>query len=256
MTPSKTRSIDSLRQRQLQTLWSLDHSVGQILNTLEQLQLADSTIVIYLSDNGLLWGEFGLESKSCAYEPSIRVPMAIRPPPGLVAPRIDDHLVANIDIAPTIRELAQLPTSPGEDGSSLTSLLASPETDWRKHLLIEGFRTTESRVGFRAIHRGDAILIKNEGDIDELYDLANDPFQTNNQALNDSDSPLYKSLQIALAQLEKTIPTQQIVSAAQHARARKNITSWKAALRKCRISKHPSLCNFPRVWNRLFRRNR
>jgi N-acetylglucosamine-6-sulfatase len=251
LSKEKIQFIDQLRRRQLQTMHSLDRSVGAILNKLDQLNLSDSTVVIYISDNGLLWGEFGLESKSCTYEPAIKVPFAIRFPRGLVAPRTETRLVANIDIAPTIRELAKLAIDPEADGQSLAPLAANPSLAWRDELLLEGYRNTETRAPYRSIHTESHVLIENGGDIDELYNLDIDPFQLTNLALNGSNVPEYKDLKVRLDALSKRHPVTAEVSLHLQTKSQAAIGSWKLALRRCRISKKKALCNFKRVWKKL-----
>jgi arylsulfatase A-like enzyme len=254
MTTEKAKFVDVMRRRQLQTIWSLDRAVDGLVTKLEQLGLDQTTVIIYLSDNGLLWGEFGLESKSCAYEPSIRVPMAVRLPRGLVAPRVESKLVANIDLAPTLRDLAQLGSDPKSDGASLAGLMIDTDAPWREHLMIEGFRNTETRSPFRAVHRGDAIFIENGGDIDELYDLNSDPYQLRNVAADQGYSDLSKDMRARLKELDNQVPIRAVVSPLEHQRAQRQVSSWKIALRRCRISKRPTACNFNRVWNRLYPR--
>jgi arylsulfatase A-like enzyme len=251
LTKEKVQFIDQLRRKQLQTITSLDRSVGAILKKLDQLHLSDSTVIIYISDNGLLWGEFGLESKSCTYEPAIKVPFAIRFPPGLVAARTESRLVANIDIAPTIRELAKLDFDSTADGQSLTSLITDTEAPWRDELLLEGYRNTETRAPYRSLHTENHVLIENGGDIDELYNLSNDPYQLTNLALNSASVPEYKELKSRLDILSKKHPHKAEVTLQQQTYSQAAIGSWKLALRRCRISKKKGLCNFNRVWKKL-----
>lgn len=119
----------------------MDAEVGRILHAVEQSQLAGSTYVFFVSDNGYLVGEFQLTSKVLPYEPSIHVPMLVKGPG--IAPHEVSELVLNIDLAPTLAELAGLPPLAGVDGRSLAPLLkGEPVSDWRERFLYEAPTTT------------------------------------------------------------------------------------------------------------------
>lgn len=171
--------VDKFRLKQIRTLHSFDNAVGTIMNELNSRSLLDNTVVIYMSDNGLMMGEYGLESKDCAYEGAVRVPFAVRIPGVTVnAPSIDGRLVSNVDLAPTILELAQIPPRWPMDGLSLGPILRQEESvPWRKELLIEGFRYGRTRKPFKALHTIDHKYIRNYQATEELYDLKSDPYE-------------------------------------------------------------------------------
>jgi arylsulfatase A-like enzyme len=183
----KKAALDKKRQRERECLWSLDQAVGAIIERLEEEQILDNTAIFYLSDNGVMRGEHRLESKDVPYEEAIRVPFAFRYPKAISA-GVYDKLVANIDIAPTIYELAGLENPPQVSGLSLLKLASNPK-EWREELLIEGFRRTRRRKRFAVIHTGEYVYIFNErlrGKVrdrfrNELYDLKSDPFQIDNK---------------------------------------------------------------------------
>jgi arylsulfatase A-like enzyme len=168
--------IDGIRLAQLQTLASLDRSIGEIMQKLEDIGELDQTMVVFLSDNGIHWGEHRMDNKNSAYEESIRVPFAMRYPTLVPEPYIEDRLVANIDIAPTIYELSETPIPKNIDGSSLAGLF-KPDEAWRTHLLLEAW---PPRGFWSAIHTGQYIYIETENDLFEFYDLQVDPYQMNN----------------------------------------------------------------------------
>ncbi len=163
---------------QLEMLWSLDKAVGSILTALKQRGLLENTVVFYLSDNGVLWGEHNLQSKDCAYEEAIRVPFAVRYPQLFPQGLVSDKLVANIDIAPTILDIAGLPIPETVDGESIIKVLQGKSDRW--FLLTEGFREFGLRQPYAAIHTGRYKYIINRSDVDELYDLKGDPFELAN----------------------------------------------------------------------------
>jgi hypothetical protein len=175
--PGGQQQIDIFRRQQLQTLWSVDQVIGAILDRLEQQGELDNTAIFFISDNGTLWGEHRLTKKNRIYEEVSRVPFALRYPPLVSAGQSEDRLAANIDIAPTIYELAGLPVLPQVDGRSLVPLLQG-QGDWRNDLLIEGAGALR-RMPFAAVHTGRYVYVDNKrgADLPELYDLQVDPYQ-------------------------------------------------------------------------------
>ena len=124
LTEDQTASIQRDWLHQNQTLNALDISVESLIQELDQLGMLDNTIVIYLSDNGMFLGEQRFPiGKVYVYEESMRVPFAVRYPELIKKPRVESRLVANIDIAPTIYELAGIPIPEEVDGLSLLTLL-------------------------------------------------------------------------------------------------------------------------------------
>jgi N-acetylglucosamine-6-sulfatase len=186
LTPDLIGQVDGFRRKQLQSLNALDQAIDSVLSAVAAQGKLDETFVIYLSDNGHFWGEHGIAwGKNSVYEEASRVPFAVRYPRLASRPRVEAKLVANIDIAPTIYELAGLPIPPEVDGRSLVPLLdsarAQPATalPWRDELLIEGwFGQAALKSGwapYAAIHTGRYVYVETEGDRSELYDLATDP---------------------------------------------------------------------------------
>ena len=174
-------SIDNTRRRQLLTLISLDRSIGAIMEKLEETGELDNTVVIFISDNGKHWGEHRMDTKSTAYEEVVNVPFAMRYPALIPTPYVDDRLVANIDIAPTIYELSETRMPEIIDGLSLVGLF-NGEDIWRTKLLLEAW---PDRGNWNAVHTGQYIYIETVDDISEFYDLQVDPYEMEN-AINDS----------------------------------------------------------------------
>ncbi|MDP1547907.1 MAG: sulfatase, partial [Anaerolineales bacterium] len=168
--------IDNTRRRQILTLVSLDRSIEDILTKLEEIGELDNTVIIFISDNGKHWGEHRMDSKSTAYQESVLVPFAIRYPALIPSPYIEDRLVANIDITPTIYELSETRMPKTMDGLSLVDLLSGTD-EWRTHLLLEAW---PDRGHWSAIHTGQHVYIETEDDLSEFYDLGVDPFQMDN----------------------------------------------------------------------------
>ena len=177
---AKVARKDEFRQNQYRTLLSADDAVGQVLQALSDTGRLDNTMIVFLSDNGISWGEHRWGTKRVAYEESIRVPFVVRYDPLTAAARTDPNLVLNIDIAPTIAELTGAP-APTMDGQSLLPLLASPSAAGRDDFLVEHLAKTDDRVptycGVRT--RGYLYVYYVDGE-EELYRLSRDPFELRN----------------------------------------------------------------------------
>jgi N-acetylglucosamine-6-sulfatase len=149
LTPAEiATNVDAFRLNQLRCLAAVDRSVQELIDLLASLHqpvtggtLLSNTVVFFIGDNGYYWGEHKLTGKNHVYEEAVRVPFAVRdfrqPGPG----RVDSfHLVANIDIAPTVYQMAGVTNPPaGMNGRSLVPLLANPSIGWRLDLEIESW---------------------------------------------------------------------------------------------------------------------
>jgi N-acetylglucosamine-6-sulfatase len=173
-------------RRYCQCLAAIDDSVGEVLAQLEASRLLDDALVLYIGDNGYMWGEHGLIDKRAMYEASIRVPL-IAHSPALFGSRARavDRMALNLDIAPTILEAAGIAAPPTFQGRSLLALARGREPeDWRTEFLYEyaweqDFPYTPTIVGLRTETHS---LMHYPGiwDIPELYDLRTDPDQVRN----------------------------------------------------------------------------
>jgi N-acetylglucosamine-6-sulfatase len=174
--------IASYYRRYAETLLAVDDSVGRIVELLRDRALLDSTIVVFMGDNGFAFGEHGLIDKRTAYEASMRVPLLMAGG-GLPAGRTVDDVVANIDIAPTVLEAAGL-TPPAMDGRSFLPLVRGERMPWREALLYEYYweRNFPQTPAMHAVRGARYKYIRYYGlwDTDELYDLQGDPLEKRN----------------------------------------------------------------------------
>ncbi len=186
-------------RRQLRTLLAVDRGVEALVTKLEELGVLDNTIVVFASDNGMLWGEHRAFGKNQPYEESIRVPLVILYPGGR---RVDvEELVAvNLDLPATLLDYAgistpnsaggvprpenQTPKSYGGEGLSLRGLIAQreqPQT-WSRELLIERYGDPVW-AGLRRIELQNGRVVANwkyvesAGHHVEYYDLIADPYE-------------------------------------------------------------------------------
>src|SRR5262249_11853905 len=153
------------------------------------------------SDNGLMLGEHRLvTTKNVGYEEAIHVPFVAMGPGISAATRDDDHPILNIDIAPTLAELAGVTTPSNLDGRSFARLLRGETvTDWRNDLLSESISYAGGVSGvLRSANYAYTELESNEK---ELYDMRNDPYQIVN-LYRRADPTVLQTLSARLNQLE------------------------------------------------------
>ncbi|NVJ89071.1 MAG: sulfatase [Flavobacteriaceae bacterium] len=194
----------------LECLGAVDESLGKVLKTLEYLGELDNTVIIYSSDNGYFMGEHGYWDKRIAYENSMRIPMLIRYPKLIKPGTVINKNALNIDLAPTILELSGIQKPNYMQGESMVNLLDSTKnnTPWRDAFMFEYYvddaypyagpnmlavRTEEYKLI-------DAFL---EDDIDELYDLKNDPGEMHNLINNPTYDDVEKKLRTELNNLKE-----------------------------------------------------
>lgn len=190
-------NIAEYYKRYAETLLAVDDSVGRVMSWLEEKRLLDSTLVIYMGDNGFAFGEHGLIDKRTAYEESMRVPMLMQCPELFKGGTTVEQVVANIDIAPTLLEAAGLRAPANLDGRSFLSLgrpTGGAAVAWRQELLYEYFweRNFPHTPTIHAL-RGDRykyIHYHGVWDTDELFDLQEDPRETRNLL----DSPEHRQV--------------------------------------------------------------
>jgi N-acetylglucosamine-6-sulfatase len=167
-----------------ETLLAVDDSLGRVLTFLREKNILDSTLVIFMGDNGFKFGEHGLIDKRTAYEESMRVPMLMQCPELFKGGTVVEKMVANLDIAPTVLEAAGLRAPDFMDGRSFLALAQGKNVPWRDKLLYEYYweRNFPQTPTIHALRTDDFKYVHYFGiwDIDELYDIRNDPQETKN----------------------------------------------------------------------------
>lgn len=186
------RNMDLLR-----CLSAIDESLGKVIKVLEEMGELDNTVIIYSSDNGYFMGEHTFLDKRLAYENSMRVPMLIRYPDLIKKKTKIKAQCLNIDLAPTILDLAGIEKPEYMQGESILGLLKGEnDNNWRKAILFEYFQDSywpyagPSQIAVRTERYKlvDAFLAN---DIDELYDLKNDP----GEMINLINEPNYDTIE-------------------------------------------------------------
>ena len=182
--------LSTYYKRYCETIKAVDESTGILMRLLEERGELDNTVVLYLGDNGFLFGEKGLIDKRNAYEASVRIPMLLRYPKEVQRGLTLTHIVANIDVAPTMLEFGGVKIPDHMDGKSMKAILTGTSDVWRDYLLYEYYwernyphtPTTHAVLGERFKY----IRYHGVWDVDELFDLKNDPLERVN-LINDPE---------------------------------------------------------------------
>lgn len=169
----------------------MDGLVGEILKKLDELGLREKTIILYTSDHGELAGEHGLWYKNSFYEASARIPMAWSFPRAIPKGKRIDAPVMNMDIFPTLCELAGVRTPAGLEGRSLLPLMKGTEDGGARYALSENFRGGHAG---RMIRSGQWKYCYYHEDREQLFDLRNDPEEVVNLVKRPEHRDLVASL--------------------------------------------------------------
>lgn len=206
----KKRNIQKHFKRYYAAITDLDVALGQVLKSMDRLGLRDNTYIIFMGDNGWFLGEHGFTSKVLPYEESIRVPLIIAGPG--IAGRTDHHLVLNIDLAPTILDLARLPIPEKLHGRSLVCLWKNNNPQWRRSFLYEAPQSVLGSWPLFALRTERWKFVRtydvNEPSrlvFEELYDLANDPGEMKNLSGVPEFASVVKQLTAELEELKESV---------------------------------------------------
>jgi N-acetylglucosamine-6-sulfatase len=214
-------------RRYYRCLGAVDDGIGQILQTLSDTGELNDTIIIFAGDNGYLLGEHGQWDKRFAYEESMRILFVVYFP-GMVKPgTVRDEMVLNIDLAPTLLDLAGEPIPPYIQGRSFKPLLQGKSIKWRDDFLYHYYleidlakMRPEQKERFNKMWKnmdpGPLLTPENMAvrtrewkyitypginDMDELYNLKNDPYEMKNLALDSNYADVLNTLKARMARL-------------------------------------------------------
>jgi arylsulfatase A-like enzyme len=193
ITPDEYRSI---KQRYLGLVTLIDQSIGAILGCLEARGLTEHTIVVHTSDHGDSLGAHHLFGKETMFEEATRVPWLIRLP-GQTQQKVISHPVSHIDFVPTLLDLLGQPDHPQCAGKSLLPVINNAVAlsnnvflEWapNRTKVKKGSRLARRRMIKRAVEEFTRTLVSPDGwklclrdkDLNELYNLTEDPFETRN----------------------------------------------------------------------------
>jgi arylsulfatase A-like enzyme len=136
-SPEAVKDFEAMTRAYWATLRSVDDSVGRLYELLRQRGELDNTIIVFMSDNGILNGEHGMVDKRTAHEPSIRIAQVVRYP-GLTSPdqpKVIASQVLTVDLAPSLLELCGAPPLRDIHGRSWVQLVRRGDRSWRKSWL-------------------------------------------------------------------------------------------------------------------------
>jgi arylsulfatase A-like enzyme len=191
----------------LMQMTELDRALGRLFETLESQGLMESTYIVFMSDNGIFNGQHGLGSKGLLYDAVVRVPLFVAGP-GISGGRRDRVTqVSNVDIAPTILDLAGLPIPERMHGLSIKPLLKDNIALEREFVFLElptpnPSLETLPAFGLRSTRWKFIQTYENGLDepltFEELYDLKNDPYELRNVVVESEHQDLVEKLRAEL----------------------------------------------------------
>lgn len=181
--------------KQLQSIQAVDRSIKEIIDKLEEEKILNKTVIIFVGDNGYMWGEHGMWKKGQPYEESIHVPLVIRMP--TVEKGSTDEIVGmNIDIPTMILQLANIDKE--TDGKNLYPLMTQNNVAWREGLVLQYWGNRPFDLGsenagttdWAAWRTKEFKYVEYVTGEKEFYDLINDPYELESQ----HDNPAYESI--------------------------------------------------------------
>lgn len=201
------RSLEELVKDYCAGLVAIDENIGRVLDHLTHTGQLDDTIIFHTSDHGFFLGEWRMYDKRFMHEPSIRVPTMIRYPKEFPAGRKVDKMVTNLDVAPTLLELAGVAIPAKMQGKSMVKLAKGDDAGWRKDWLYEyyeypGSQQVRPNRGVRT-EQYKLIHYYQEPEEWELYDLKADPGELHNLYGKPAHAKLTAELKNRIAELRK-----------------------------------------------------
>lgn len=174
---------------------TVDDNIGKLLDALDEMGIADNTIVVYVADQGYFLGEHGFYDKRMFYEESARMPFVIRYPKCIPAGKRVNELVLNVDFASTLCDFAGVKSPEGTQGRSFKDVLAGKTPkDWRKSIYYRYWTQHDIRPAHIGVRNerykliflyGDRLNMTGSSDYKstpswEFYDLQKDPKENHN----------------------------------------------------------------------------
>jgi len=182
----------------------IDANIGRVLDELDELELTERTLVVFLSDHGEMMGEFAAWTKGAGgYEALTRVPLIVRWPGRIRAGAVVEQPVSLVDVFPTLCEATEEPVPPGVTGRSLLALARTGVDEGRSDVVFSelghpahGWRQLElaRSATHKLVHYNTP-----EGAVTQLFDLARDPWEVRNLAGDEEHASVQAELEAALA---------------------------------------------------------
>lgn len=205
-SPEAVKDFEAMTRAYWGTLLSVDDSVGRLYQLLQDRGELDRTIIVFMSDNGILNGEHGMVDKRTAHEPSTRIVQLVRYP-GLTPPtrpKVVTEQVLTVDLAPSLLELCEAPKLDRIHGKSWVKLVRQGDASWRKSWLyyynyekqfpytpnVRSVRTETWK--YTRFPHGDGTPDRHRP---ELYNIEFDPEERYNLAAQPKYAPVLRRMQ-------------------------------------------------------------
>lgn len=172
----------------------IDDWVGVILDKLEELGLAENTLVIFTSDHGEMLGAHGLREKNVFYEESSHIPLMMRLTGEIEAKTTVEGYVSLVDLFATILDYLDVDEH-ASDGTSLRGLMEGRESDHGEYVVTEWNYRGDIAPNYMIVKGGWKLMIpysKESGVVNAMYDLSNDPHEMNNLLGSNPERALYE----------------------------------------------------------------
>ncbi|MDP6040395.1 MAG: sulfatase-like hydrolase/transferase, partial [Candidatus Latescibacteria bacterium] len=177
LKPSKEQLL-RLRRHYAANVTTIDEQVGNIINALEQKDLLDNSVIVFMSDHGDCTGDHGHIQKWTMYDAITRVPAIVWSPGRLPEGKQTDALIQHMDLAPMLFELAELDV-PDHTGAESALPVANDQSNGRDAVFCELNGRGDYLVMVRT-HKWKLVSYLENGNIGELYDLNADPDELHN----------------------------------------------------------------------------
>jgi arylsulfatase A-like enzyme len=173
----------------------VDYWVGAILKKVDQLGLAENTLVVYTSDHGEMLGSHGLRGKFNFYEESSHIPMMIRFPGKIKAGTTIESPVSTMNLFATILDYLEVPNAPKADGESLRGLIEG-RSDKDTYVVTEWLTSFNTKPAYMVVKGGWKLMLPHstgENVMTGLYNLNQDPHEMTNLVADESGAEKYNT---------------------------------------------------------------
>jgi arylsulfatase A-like enzyme len=199
-------SYDKQLRKYGETITAMDRDIGRLLDQIDKSGFRDNTVVVYMGDNGMMWGEHHLHGIKYPYEESIRLPFIVRAPWLIRDPGSRRSQIAlNIDIGPTLLDLAGIPIPGDMEGVSLMPYLMNRKVSGRKAFLLEFWQYYPERCPtyFGVRTKTHKYVEYQKGWEPMLFDLTADPKESRNLYNTPEGEKILSELKELLEKLKK-----------------------------------------------------
>lgn len=191
--------------RQLRCAAAVDDGIGRIMEVLRARGTLDNTLIVFTSDNGYFHLEHRRWDKRLAYEESLRIPMIVVYPGKIEPGSTVSQLVTNADFAPTVLAYAGLPVPPLMQGADMRPLFEQDDPPWRDSVFYEYWKELVHAIPTMTAVRTERhklITYPEIDDIDELFDLQQDPHEMNNLVMDPEYTDLHNDMRRKLEEAQ------------------------------------------------------